>query len=203
MKTIFFLLFLSIIACNPVKQVLKSPDKTQKVVDGYLKIHPFVNDTTEHFTPGDTTTEIINDVDTAYTYGYSDTAFGHTLIINPGLSVWRYGGDSLIWGGTTHGLYLDTVPCKTKTILRTQTITKTIHDTLKVKIVDKSFSDELQRQNNVKAQTINDLTANLKTETAAHRKWILFFWLLIAAIVGYATKGIWAPGLSKILTLLK
>lgn len=197
-KHLFFLLTFFLFSCNAVKTVINSADKTQKVVDHYLKIHPFTNDTSYRFSPGDTSVEIIDNVDTAYTLQLTDTlAGGGGAFVSPGFTIWRHGGDSI------PGLYLDTVPCKPITINRLRTIIKTVHDTLTQKIVDKSFSDELQRQNNVKAQTITDLTANLKTETAAHRKWVLFFWLLIAAIIGWLTKGIWAPGLSKILTLFK
>jgi hypothetical protein len=49
-----FLFYIALNGCNPVKQVLKSPEKTEAVVVEYVKRNPPKNDTT--FLPGDTLT---------------------------------------------------------------------------------------------------------------------------------------------------
>ena len=55
------IVILSLVSCNPVKQVLKSEFKTRQVVDSFIKKYPFKNDTTIKYLPGktDTTTKYI------------------------------------------------------------------------------------------------------------------------------------------------
>lgn len=53
-----FILLLLLVSCNPVKQVLRSPERTLAVVDNYLKRYPIKSDTTIITVPGDTTTRI-------------------------------------------------------------------------------------------------------------------------------------------------
>jgi hypothetical protein len=48
------LFYLATTGCNPVKQVLKSPEKTEQVVVEYVKRNPVKNDTI--YIPGDTIT---------------------------------------------------------------------------------------------------------------------------------------------------
>jgi hypothetical protein len=46
--------YLATSGCNPVKQVLKSPEKTEEVVVEYVKRNPQKNDTVYKYLPGDT-----------------------------------------------------------------------------------------------------------------------------------------------------
>lgn len=48
---------LMLTSCDPVKRVLKSEDKTLRVVDAYIQKHPFKNDTTITYLPGKTITK--------------------------------------------------------------------------------------------------------------------------------------------------
>lgn len=52
------LLLLLLIGCNPVKKVINSESKTIKVVEHYLKTHPFKNDTVTNVIPGDTIVDV-------------------------------------------------------------------------------------------------------------------------------------------------
>src|SRR6478736_3817858 len=58
MKLLIALLTLLILACNPVKKVINSESKTIKVVEHYLKTHPFKNDTVTNVIPGDTIVDV-------------------------------------------------------------------------------------------------------------------------------------------------
>jgi hypothetical protein len=58
MKLLIPLLILLTLACNPVKKVINSESKTIKVVEHYLKTHPFKNDTVTNVIKGDTITDI-------------------------------------------------------------------------------------------------------------------------------------------------
>lgn len=59
-------LLLILSSCNPVKKVLRSPDKTLQVVDFYLQKYPLVSDTAFIKLPGDTlitsTTDTLLDI---------------------------------------------------------------------------------------------------------------------------------------------
>jgi hypothetical protein len=55
--------------CNPVKKVLDSEEKTNKVVTGWLKTHPLTIDTTYKYLPGDTVTQVIIGYDTTFIPG--------------------------------------------------------------------------------------------------------------------------------------
>lgn len=57
--------------CNPVKQVLKSNDKTQQVVDKWLERNPVKIDTAYVYKPGDTITHLL--------VGYDTTVMRDTL----------------------------------------------------------------------------------------------------------------------------
>jgi hypothetical protein len=57
--------------CNPVKQVLKSNDKTQQVVDKWLECNPVKIDTNYVYKPGDTITHLL--------IGYDTTVLRDTL----------------------------------------------------------------------------------------------------------------------------
>lgn len=62
------------LACNPVKQVLKSESKTQQVIEAYIKTHPFKNDTILTVVPGDTiTTEKVDTLTVSVTTIQKDT----------------------------------------------------------------------------------------------------------------------------------
>lgn len=50
--------------CNAEKKVLRSPDKTQNVVNAWLKAHPLKIDTNFVYIPGDTTTTLLVNYDT-------------------------------------------------------------------------------------------------------------------------------------------
>jgi hypothetical protein len=49
-----FMTCLLVYACNPVRQILRSPEKTQEVVDSYLKYHKIKSDTVLAIQPGET-----------------------------------------------------------------------------------------------------------------------------------------------------
>jgi hypothetical protein len=59
-------LFICMVACycNPEKRVLRSPDKTQHVVEAWMKTQNFKADTVFSFLPGDTTTTLLISYDT-------------------------------------------------------------------------------------------------------------------------------------------
>jgi hypothetical protein len=64
------------LACNPVKQVLKSESKTQQVIEAYIKTHPFKNDTILTVLPGDTiTTEKIDTITQTIYKTIKDTVY--------------------------------------------------------------------------------------------------------------------------------
>lgn len=58
----YLLPLLLLIGCNPVKKVQESESKTQKVVEHYLKTHPFKSDTIFNTLPGEILTYV--DIDT-------------------------------------------------------------------------------------------------------------------------------------------
>lgn len=58
---IFVILFY---CCNPVKKVLDSNDKTQRVVDAWLQRNPVRADTSYVYSPGDTITHLLIGYDT-------------------------------------------------------------------------------------------------------------------------------------------
>lgn len=55
--------------CNPVKKVLDSEEKTNKVVTKWLTTHPLTIDTTYKYLPGDTVTQLLIGYDTTYIRG--------------------------------------------------------------------------------------------------------------------------------------
>lgn len=62
----YLLLILLFISCNPVKQVLRSPEKTLVVVDKYLQQYPIVSDTLYQTIKGDSIVNVITQNDTSY-----------------------------------------------------------------------------------------------------------------------------------------
>lgn len=111
------------LACTATQRVLNSPSKTRTVVDAYTKTHPFKNDTT-YLQTGDSSTTVIIRYDTTYLEPEIITDAPYNIPQAP------------------------TIPCKPKTMRITknivQTITKTY--TLRQKITDNSFKNELQEQ---------------------------------------------------------
>jgi uncharacterized protein YcfL len=75
---IAILLFLA--GCNPVKQVLRSPEKTLVVVDKYLQKFPIHSDTTYIKVPGDSTVSTIFTSDT--TVVHDTTNHTETVTVN-------------------------------------------------------------------------------------------------------------------------
>lgn len=55
--------------CNPVKKVLDSEEKTNKVVVKWLQKHPLTIDTSYKYLPGDTVTQVIIGYDTTFVPG--------------------------------------------------------------------------------------------------------------------------------------
>lgn len=98
---------------------------------------------------------------------------------------------------TVYTLQGDTVH-DVKTVIKTVTQIKNIHDTTRITIKDKSFEAALQTDL-IAQKTLNtNLQSELKDETAAKNKW---FWILIAvsvSVIAWFTKGLWAPIISKI-----
>jgi len=64
----YLLLCLVFFACNPVKQVLRSPEKTLVVVDNYLQHYPITSDTVYKTIQGDSVTTVLATTDTAYVH---------------------------------------------------------------------------------------------------------------------------------------
>ncbi len=63
--TVIALIAIAVFSCNPVKQVLRSPEKTLTVVGEYLKHAPAIKSDTQYVSiPGDTITTTINTSDT-------------------------------------------------------------------------------------------------------------------------------------------
>ena len=56
MKSFLLLLTILAVGCSPVKKVQKDPSKVQKVVEFYLKNHPFKSDTVTNVITGQTET---------------------------------------------------------------------------------------------------------------------------------------------------
>lgn len=69
----FFWLILFFAACSPVKQVLRSPEKTLAVVGEYLKRYPLSSETKYQILPGDSIVSVDVRTDTLYIYDSAHT----------------------------------------------------------------------------------------------------------------------------------
>jgi hypothetical protein len=67
MKYLITILTILIFAgCNPVKKVLKNKAQFEAIGNAWAQEHPCVNDTIEHYLPGDTVKTIAEKTDTVY-----------------------------------------------------------------------------------------------------------------------------------------
>lgn len=62
----YLIISLLLLSCNPVKRVLRDPEKTLVVVAAYLKNYPIKSDTLYNILPGDTIVNSYYQTDTSY-----------------------------------------------------------------------------------------------------------------------------------------
>jgi len=161
MKYLFFCLLF--FACNPVKRVLRSPEKTLVVVDSYLQHYPITSDTVYKTIRGDSVTTI---------GGYTDTSYSDILEND-------YVGGGIDVGGNAVWISPNTV---TKVVTKYLTKTIKVTDTVKQTIIDRTFQTALQRDLAGKGVAIDQLSKDVQEMKVSRNKFRLWFWIIVGAL---------------------